>query len=349
MKNSLFKRAIAAAAAVPLTLTQCPTFTTNAVSINAVKGTAQVQAEEGVTLEDILYIPAGQTVSNWNKKLTQAMASQGEKTGTVDLEQFTEQIINNAGQYKDVAEYAVGLLKNVTYKLEENLDLTIEGEVAEPDFNEIIKNEMDSANSTSQPASGRQMAPKVAEGFDLSLLPEGVDIEDLKKLDLTTIAEETRKELAEKYDIPDLVTAKTIGELKLDGKELDSDTIKNISEDYVSIKFDGIDFSKTKIGGKFKLVVNGSDLKAGTTVTADFIYECNDGKTYYLGQGDANEDGDVNVCDVVLVLTYISDSSIDYFTEQGKINADVAGSEGITSEDSETLIKYCLKQINKPE
>jgi hypothetical protein len=65
--------------------------------------------------------------------------------------------------------------------------------------------------------------------------------------------------------------------------------------------------------------------------------------------GDANEDGDVNVCDVVLVLTYISDSSIDYFTEQGKINADVAGSEGITSEDSETLIKYCLKQINKPE
>jgi uncharacterized membrane-anchored protein len=71
-----------------------------------------------------------------------------------------------------------------------------------------------------------------------------------------------------------------------------------------------------------------------------------DGKKVW---GDANEDGDVNVCDVVLVLTYISDSSIDYFTEQGKINADVAGEKGITSEDSETLIKYCLKQINKPE
>ncbi|MBO4524432.1 MAG: cellulose-binding protein CttA-related protein [Ruminococcus sp.] len=283
MKNSLFKRAIAAAATVPLALTQCPTFT-NAVSINAVKGTAQVQAEEGVTLEDILYIPAGQTVSNWNKKLTQAMASQGEKTGTVNIEELSQRIINNAGQYKDVAEYALDLLKNVTYKLDENLDLTIEGEVAEPDFNEIIKTEMDSSSSSSEATPGRQMAPKVAEGFDLSLLPEGVDVEDLKKLDLTTIADETRKELAEKYDIPEIATAKTIGEIKLDGKNIDNETIKNISQDYVSIKFDGIDFSKTKIGGKFKLVINGSDLKAGTTVTADFTYECNDGNTYYLGQ-----------------------------------------------------------------
>ncbi len=83
-----------------------------------------------------------------------------------------------------------------------------------------------------------------------------------------------------------------------------------------------------------------------TTTTTTTAPKTNDGKKVW---GDANEDGDVNVCDVVLVLTYISDSSIDYFTEQGKINADVAGSEGITSEDSETLIKYCLKQISKPE
>ena len=64
--------------------------------------------------------------------------------------------------------------------------------------------------------------------------------------------------------------------------------------------------------------------------------------------GDANEDGEVNVCDVVLVLTYIADPSIDYFTEQGKVNADVAGDKGINSEDSDTLVKYCLKKINKP-
>jgi hypothetical protein len=293
MKNSLFKRAIAAAAAVPLTLTQCPTFT-NAVSINAVKGTAQVQAEEkGVTLEDILYIPAYETVSKWNKKLTQGMAGQGEKTGTVDIEKYSEKILENAGDYKDVAEYALALIKNVTYKLDENLDLTIEGEIEEPDFNEILRKELDSAEKDSKKAPkkvpGRLMAPQkgIPEGFDTSILPAGVTIEDIKKIDITQIDMQVRKDLAEKYDIPELAdeNTKSFEDLtSLKTKEVDNDTLKQIAQDYVAAEFNGIDFSQTQIGGKFKLVINGSDLKHGTTVTADFTYKCNDGKTYYLGQ-----------------------------------------------------------------
>ena len=82
----------------------------------------------------------------------------------------------------------------------------------------------------------------------------------------------------------------------------------------------------------------------GTTTTTS----TNGGSDLKQVWGDANEDGEVNVCDVVLVLTYIADPSIDYFTEQGKVNADVAGDKGINSEDSDTLVKYCLKKINKP-
>ena len=67
MKNSLFKRAIAAAAAVPLALTQCLTYA-NAVSTDTIKATANVQAgEEALTLENLLYIPVEETVSKWNQ------------------------------------------------------------------------------------------------------------------------------------------------------------------------------------------------------------------------------------------------------------------------------------------
>ena len=74
--------------------------------------------------------------------------------------------------------------------------------------------------------------------------------------------------------------------------------------------------------------------------------------------GDANCDGAVDVCDVVLVLTYLNDNTIDYFTAQGKVNADVnapQAKEGavdpkgvkIDADDQETLVKFCLKYIDK--
>ena len=57
MKNSLFKRAIAAAAAVPLALTQCLTFA-NAVESDTATTTANVQAQsQESTLKAFLAIP----------------------------------------------------------------------------------------------------------------------------------------------------------------------------------------------------------------------------------------------------------------------------------------------------
>ena len=68
MKNSLFKRAVAAAAAVPLALTQCLTYA-NAVSNDAAKlaASAQVVAEDSkVTLASLLAIKPGETYAEWN-------------------------------------------------------------------------------------------------------------------------------------------------------------------------------------------------------------------------------------------------------------------------------------------
>lgn len=297
MKNSLFKRAIAAAAAVPLALTQCLTYA-NAVSTNDVAGTVKVQAEEksGVTIEDLLYIPADQTVSRWNKNLAHHFASFEGKSGKIDINDYAADIISKAGDYKDVAEYALSLVSDIEYNVKSNLDVVITGKIAEPDFNEVIRNEMNNASKAPKKAPGRAMAPKyeIPEGFDMSIIPEGIDIEELKNIDLSTIDKEVRQDLADKYDIPELASddVKTISDLtSLKEKELDNETIKNIAQDYVAIELSDIDFTETeeeeeptKVGGTFTLTINGSDINKGTTVSAEFEYKCNDGKTYYLGQ-----------------------------------------------------------------
>ncbi|MBO7473742.1 MAG: cellulose-binding protein CttA-related protein [Ruminococcus sp.] len=295
MKNSLFKRAIAAAAAVPLALTQCLTYA-NAVSTNQVAGTVKVQAEEkgGVTIEDLLYIPADQTVSKWNKNLLYKFASFEGKSGSIDVNEYAEEIISKAGDYKDVAEYALNLLSDVNYNLKSNLDLVISGKVAEPDFNELIKSEMNGASKAPKAAPGRSNAPKyeLPEGFDTSILPEGIDIDELKNIDLSTIDKSVREDLAEKYGIPELASddVKTIQDLASVAEiTIDNDVIKNIAQDYVAIEMSDIDFTATdeeptKVGGEFIVTIKGSDLNSGTSVSAEFEYKCNDGNTYYLGQ-----------------------------------------------------------------
>jgi len=282
MKNSLFKRVIAAAAAVPMALTQCPTFT-NAATTNAVQGTAQVQAEakQKLTLEDLLYVAPENEKGSWNTALTMGLAGIA-KSGEINVPVLGEEITKRAGNYADVAQEVIDLIKNVKYEISGN-DFTLTGEVDEPDFNEIIKSQLDSSKAPKS-TEGRSNAPAK---FDASMLPEGIDIEELKTFDLTTIPKETRQDLAKKYDIPELASddVKTIKDLtSLKEKEISDDTVKDIAQEVVAIKFSDIDFSGTKIGGKFTFVLKGSDLKAGTTVRGLFKYECNDGKTYYLGQ-----------------------------------------------------------------
>ncbi len=50
--------------------------------------------------------------------------------------------------------------------------------------------------------------------------------------------------------------------------------------------------------------------------------------------GDANEDGDVNVSDAVLIMQTLSNPDDYKLTEQGKKNADVVGNDGVTAKDA---------------
>ena len=191
-------------------------------------------------------------------------------------------------------EYALNLLSDVNYNLKSNLDLVISGKVAEPDFNELIKSEMNGASKAPKAAPGRSNAPKyeLPEGFDTSILPEGIDIDELKNIDLSTIDKSVREDLAEKYGIPELASddVKTIQDLASVAEiTIDNDVIKNIAQDYVAIEMSDIDFTATdeeptKVGGEFIVTIKGSDLNSGTSVSAEFEYKCNDGNTYYLGQ-----------------------------------------------------------------
>ena len=143
MKNSLFKRAIATAAAVPLALTQCLTYA-NAVSTDFVKAPAQnVQEGESLKLENLLYIPAEETVSTWNQTLSSAIADIGAEDGEVDVAKFRDDILSRAGAYKEAAAYALDqciIPNKVNYEITGEYDVVITGKISEPDLNLKIAN-----------------------------------------------------------------------------------------------------------------------------------------------------------------------------------------------------------------
>jgi hypothetical protein len=154
MKNSLFKRAVATAAAVPLALTQCLT-TTFAVNVNtadltksgAVKAANDAQT---VTLDNLLYIdptvdnptysaPDLQAESAWNETLAAVIdmaETKGKASGTIDAAKFVDSIVSKAGSYKEIAnQIAARLLdEDVTYEIVDG-DVIIKGKVTQPNLN----------------------------------------------------------------------------------------------------------------------------------------------------------------------------------------------------------------------
>ena len=154
MKNSLFKRAVATAAAVPLALTQCLT-TTFAVNVNtadltksgAVKAANDAQT---VTLDNLLYIdptvdnptysaPDLQAESTWNETLAAVIdmaETKGKASGTIDAAKFVDSIVSKAGSYKEIAnQIAARLLdEDVTYEIVDG-DVIIKGKVTQPNLN----------------------------------------------------------------------------------------------------------------------------------------------------------------------------------------------------------------------
>lgn len=137
MKKSLFKRAFAAAAAVPIALTQCLAFS-SAAEANVTIPAAVVYAAEGktVTLENITYIAPSATVSNWNETFYQLLMDKvddEDTTGTFDITGITNKALQKAGAYKEIATYAMNqITKNpVTYEIQDNGDIVISGTISD--------------------------------------------------------------------------------------------------------------------------------------------------------------------------------------------------------------------------
>ena len=156
MKNSLFKRAIAAVATVPLALTQC-LGVANAATVEdsalSLKETGSVKADDSsnktITLTGkggVLYITPdeefakyelqadGKTFiqdSAWNVKAYTALSNVEKKKGTFDMSKVYEQAINKSGQYKELIQSVIDKLGDFTYSIDNDGNITIEGSLGD--------------------------------------------------------------------------------------------------------------------------------------------------------------------------------------------------------------------------
>ena len=145
MKNSLFKRVAAAAAAVPLALTQCLTFPSVAAENDAVQVEGNnIQAESGkeISIASLLRIEPDKTVSVWNDKVTEALVQNIGTKGTFDASEYADKIAEKSG--REIAKTVGTLLKNyvlakpVEYVVNEDKDIVFTLTVTQPDWNEKL-------------------------------------------------------------------------------------------------------------------------------------------------------------------------------------------------------------------
>lgn len=80
-----------------------------------------------------------------------------------------------------------------------------------------------------------------------------------------------------------------------------------------------------------------------TATTAISTAKAEEKATY----GDANSDGDVSLADAVFILQSLSNPDKYKLSEQGTINADVDGAEGVTANDALSIQKYTLHLIDE--
>ena len=63
--------------------------------------------------------------------------------------------------------------------------------------------------------------------------------------------------------------------------------------------------------------------------------------------GDANEDGKVSISDAVAILQYLANAEKYPLSEQGKLNADVDGTAGVSGKDAAAIQQYDAGMVNE--
>ena len=202
MKNSLFKRAFAAVAAVPLALTQCLTYTSYAVANDSTQPSAEdtgdsAEKKEAYTLKgNLLYISPDQVESTWYSDFYAELIEMGSKksTGYIKTEKIVNSILSNSGKYKNTVEELVKLLgeDDIQYAISTSGDVTITGSIVNPDLSDItgaVKIPMD---ETLKDLADKYSAPEIADidfsSVDFSgtyeIVIEGSDLADGNKVDV---------------------------------------------------------------------------------------------------------------------------------------------------------------------
>jgi len=145
MKNSLFKRVAAAAVAVPLALTQCLTFSSAAAVNDAAQvadNNTQATNPKEISLNSLLRINPGENnKSEWNDKLSLAIASAVGQTGEFDGSSYADKLAKKNGELsKSVATF---LKKNVfntpvKYVVNEDKNIVLTLTISQPDWNDNL-------------------------------------------------------------------------------------------------------------------------------------------------------------------------------------------------------------------
>ena len=144
MKNSLFKRAIAVASAVPVALTQCLTVA-NAVYVDYSAPVAvKSAASETFTLDkgdatSIIYIAPEEDYaregnvftkdSQWNGRVSSALAQNAGKKDTLDLTKIYEKAIEKSGEYEEVTRSLIEKIEYVNYTITDDGKIVIDGKL----------------------------------------------------------------------------------------------------------------------------------------------------------------------------------------------------------------------------
>ena len=148
MKNSLFKRAVAVASALPLALTQCLSvanavyvdYSADSVIVNAQNNTLTLNEGNATSL---LYIEPSEDVakysfeddtfrkaSNWNSRLASIitlLAASEKSEGLVDLSDVYQTAIDKSGDYAEVTSSLIDKIGDITYSVGTDNVIVIKG------------------------------------------------------------------------------------------------------------------------------------------------------------------------------------------------------------------------------
>ena len=172
MKNSLFKRALATVASVPLALSQCLTCASYAVTNDSVQSTAEntdSSEKEAYTLKDnLLYIATGQVESTWYSAFNAELVAIGNKkpVGYVTKETISNAILNRAGKYESKAQLVIDMLsdEDIKYVVSATGDVTITGKIVNPDLSALMDTaKVVSIDDTMKALADKYGAPEIKE------------------------------------------------------------------------------------------------------------------------------------------------------------------------------------------